>query len=338
MPDPLISVLMPVHAFTPFTIEAVQSVLAQTHRNIELLIVGKQDVCELIARLPSDERIRGIAREAPGVIGASNTGLYYARGEFIARMDSDDVCHPDRLSVQLNFAQSLNVTTLIGSRVEIFTQEGDLGNGNRHYQAWLNALLTNEAIRDSCLIELPLPNPSLFAHKDFWQRMGGYREMGWPEDYDLILRTWLARIPMAKPEETLLRWREHPHRLTRTDERYSRQAFIRAKAWALTRPQAQLGLNDGRPVWICGTGRNARYWHDELVANGAVVKGFVELDSARQKTQKRHLPVTTYAQLERHRDDALIVTAISNPDARSALQTWLAERQFRNGKDFILGG
>jgi len=219
MTEPLITVLMPVHAFTSFTIEAVNSVLTQSHSNIELLIVGKEDIKALIAQLPADERIRGIARNAAGVIGASNTGLQQARGEYIARMDSDDVCHPDRLRVQLEFSQRLPDMTLIGSRVNIFSNDGAVGNGNRHYQEWLNSLTTADAIEQSCFIELPLPNPSLFAHKNYWQQMGGYREMGWPEDYDLILRTWLAKIPMAKPDATLLYWREHPQRLTRTDKR-----------------------------------------------------------------------------------------------------------------------
>ena len=338
MPDPLISVLMPVHALTGYTVDAVQSVLAQSHQNFELLVVGKEDVNALVSHLPADTRIRAIAREAAGVVGASNTGLSCARGEYIARMDSDDVCHPERLRQQLTFAQSLSDMTLIGTRVAIFTEKGSLGNGNRRYQDWLNSLTATQAIKESCFIELPLPNPSLFAHRDYWMQIGGYREMGWPEDYDLILRTWLAGIPMAKPKATLLYWREHPQRLTHTDDRYSREAFTRAKAWALTQSAANLGLNAGRAVWICGTGRNARFWHDALIANGASVLGFVELDNAKRKTQKRHLPVITYSDLAQQRGDALIVTAISNPNARNSLIKWFIKRKLRMGDDFIIGG
>jgi len=91
-------------------------------------------------------------------------------------------------------------------------------------------------------------------------------------------------------------------------------------------------------VWICGTGRNARHWHDALVANNVEVRGFVELDTAKRKTHKRRLPVITYSELVSLQGDALVVTAISNPNARTALQTWLIDQGFICGKDFIVGG
>lgn len=338
MPDTLISVLLPVHAYTQYTTAAVQSILNQSHQHLELLLVGKEDIHTLAAKLPTDGRIRPIARESAGVIGASNTGLKHCRGDYIARMDSDDICHPERIQIQLKHARQFDNIALIGACVEIFTESGKLGNGNTHYQHWLNSLTDPQAISHACLIESPMPNPSLFAHKDYWAKMGGYREMGWPEDYDLILRTWLAGIPMAKPDSTLLHWREHPESLTRTDQRYSREAFIQAKAWALVQPQAKLGLAGSRAVWLCGTGRNARFWHDALVANDVRVMGFVELDSAKRKTQKRHLPVITYAELALQRDDALVITAVTNSAARVALHAWLLEQQLNEGTDFIIGG
>jgi len=140
MTSPLITVLLPVHAYTQFTQAAVNSVLAQSHQHLELLIIGHDDIVELLAKLPKDDRIRGIARNAPGVIGASNTGIAHARGEYIARMDSDDLCHPERLAIQLAMAQNLPELSLLGARVEIFIDEGELGNGNRLYQQWLNSL------------------------------------------------------------------------------------------------------------------------------------------------------------------------------------------------------
>lgn len=338
MSEPLISVFMPVREFSQYCLAAVQSILNQSHSNVELVIIGKDDISSLLAQLPNDPRIVGVSRTAPGVIGASNTGLKVCTGEYIARMDSDDISHPDRLKMQLTFLQAHPLIGLAGACVELFCDEAPLGQGNQHYQQWLNSLTTADDIAQACLIESPLPNPSLFAHRSFWDAIGPYREMGWPEDYDLILRTWLAGIPMGKPAGKLLRWREHPQRLTRTDSRYSRKAFINAKAWALTQPAAGLQVDTGRKIWICGTGRNARYWHDALIDNNAKVLGFVELDNAKVKTQKRNLPVITYTELSECVNDALVLSAVSGQSARAALTDWFAAHNMLNGKDYMLGG
>ena len=338
MPKPLISVLMPVHAFTPFTRIAVGSVLAQTHSELELLIIGKEDSPMLANQLPDDDRIRVVPRNAPGIVGALNTGLPLCNGDYIARMDSDDVCNVNRLDTQLALAHKHPDVGLIASRVRIFSDTEPVGNGNKQYEQWLNSLTTPEHIQQACLIESPMPHPSLFAHRDYWARMQGYRDNDWPEDYDLILRTWLANIPMAKPDAVLLNWREHPQRLTRTDTRYDRQAFIRAKAWALTQPESGLNLDHGRRVWICGTGRNARYWHDALAERHVTVLGFVELDNVKQKKQKRHLPVINYKTLASAKTDTLVVSAISGTLARKALVNWFEEQNMQANQDFVLGG
>lgn len=337
-PEPLISVMMPVREFSAYCVTAVESVLRQSYQNLELVVIGHEDIVELLSKLPQDTRISGVSRTAAGVIGAANTGLSTCRGEYIARMDSDDICHPDRLRTQLTFLQNNPQIELVGACVELFCNDAPIGHGNLAYQQWLNSVTTAEEIANACLIELPMPNPSLFAHRSYWNAIGSYRDMGWPEDYDYILRSWLSGVAMAKPPGVLLQWREHPQRLTHTDSRYSREAFIKAKAWALSQPEAGMGVDAGRRIWICGTGRNARYWHDALVTNGATVLGFVELDSAKVKTQKRHLPVITYKQLIEQNRDALIVSAISGNSARTSLLAWFSANKMRIGLDYVLGG
>lgn len=336
--NPLVSILMPVRQWSPFIEAAVESVITQSHTNLELLLIGKNDIHELVQRLPSDSRLRGIAREQPGIIGALNTGLKSCHGDYIARMDDDDLCTPNRIEHQLAMAATMENNALIGARVDIFSNDATIGRGNAIYQQWLNAVCTNEQIRRASFIESPLPHPTFFAHKSFWTTMGGYHDQGWPEDYDLILRAWLAGMPMSKPEPILLRWREHANRLTRTDSRYSREAFTKAKAWALSQSAAGFNLHAGRAVWVCGTGRNARYWHDALIDQGVTVRGFVELDTAKTKHQKRHLPVITYQVLEQNLGDALCISAISNHHARKALQQWFVDKGLTEGKHFLLGG
>src|SRR5258708_35322571 len=109
MAAPAVSVIIPVLNAAPYLGEAIRSILAQSFDDLELIVVddgsddGSQDVAALcreadhrvrLAFLERDHRTRSGAR-------ASNVGLDMARGDFIARMDADDVAPPDRLAVQL---------------------------------------------------------------------------------------------------------------------------------------------------------------------------------------------------------------------------------------------
>jgi glycosyltransferase involved in cell wall biosynthesis len=334
--ETLISVVMPVREYRSHTAAAVASILAQTHAAIELLIVGHDDVQLLLDRLPKDIRIRGLSRSAPGIVGALNSGLHAASGVYIARMDDDDISRPKRLAAQLNFMRSHPIIDLCGARVTFFSDDVAIGEGNRRYEHWLNQQTVPDAIHHQCFVECPLPHPTLFAHRDVWQALDGYRNNPWPEDYDLILRAWLLGMQMGKPDGILLDWREHAGRLTWHDPRYRREAFIQAKAWALA--HSELLRDRGRAVWLCGTGRNARYWFDALTTLEVEVKGFVDLDRPASRQRKRHRPVITYASLWKVREDELVITAVTNLQAREQLTQWFAQQQWVSGRDYILGG
>ncbi len=110
--DPVITVIMPVYNVQAYIEEAVSSVLAQTHRDFELLIVDDASPDESIALIESkfsDQRIRIISQENRGLAGARNTGIREARGKYIAFLDSDDFWHKDKLKKHLVcFNQSPN--------------------------------------------------------------------------------------------------------------------------------------------------------------------------------------------------------------------------------------
>ena len=333
--------LLPVREWRPTTTTAVRSVLSQTLGDLELLLVGHDDVDTLVERLPRDSRLRGIRRAASGIVGALSSGLDAARGRYVARMDDDDIAYPERLERQLAHLEADPRLGLVGARVRLIDAAGGrdgVGPGNRRYERWLNALTTPEAIRDACFVECPLPHPTWLARRDVWSALGGYRDLDGPEDHDLVLRARNAGIGMGKPEPVLLDWREHAGRLTHRDTRYRREAFTDVRARAALDPRSGFGLDAGRPAWICGTGRNARWWHDALVRHGATVAGFVDLERADARRRKRHRPVITYADLWERRGGALLVTAITNPTARAALVETFGARGLANGRDYLLGG
>ncbi|MEE9333592.1 MAG: glycosyltransferase family 2 protein [Granulosicoccaceae bacterium] len=330
----LISVLMPVRKMRAYTHLAISSILDQCHQNLELILIGQADQA-LPSEMQPNKRVRWITREQPGIVGALNTGLANAKGEYITRMDDDDIAHPERLSIQLDHLLTHQLD-ICGARVRFFNESEQIGEGNQRYAKWLNGLTSSDAINRSIFIESPIPHPTFFAHKRVWQQLGGYEDNHWPEDYDLLLRAWQLGLSMGKPEQILLDWREHPNRLTYTDSRYSRQSFTNAKAAMLCASIDAFGL-DKRPIWIAGTGRNSRNWFDALQNNGVKADGFVDLDRADIKSSKRDKPVVSYESFRAESADRFLIIALGSDEARKQAVDWCLGVGMMEMADFVAG-
>ncbi|MFK7995180.1 MAG: glycosyltransferase [Granulosicoccus sp.] len=340
----LVSVVLPIRQWQASTHLAVQSILDQSYRNIELLLIGQKCLNPLSAGLHSaqitDERIRLISRQSPGITGALNTGLAKSRGEYIARMDDDDIAYPQRLDIQLHYLHEHPQITLCAGGVRFVDNTGcsiNVGAGNKRYANWLNQLTDPQAIALACYAENPMPHPTLLARRTIWKQLEGYREIDGPEDHDLILRAMLKGIRMGKPSAVVLDWRDHDARLTRTDTRYRREAFVALSAQALTQDHNALAGRPGRAVWIAGTGKQARNWHDELTALGVTVRGFVDVARPSSNRKKRQLVVITYEQLTEQRSDALLLCAVTQPAGRDAIRQFCHRQSWQEGTDFIMG-
>ncbi|MFK7861846.1 MAG: glycosyltransferase [Granulosicoccus sp.] len=340
----LVSVILPIRQWRDETLLAIQSILLQSHHNIELLLIGQASLQDLIAGLEqsgvNDDRIRLLSRKLPGIVGALNTGLYAARGKFIARMDDDDIAYPERLEKQLHYLRLHPTVKLCAGAVRFIDKQGNtckVGAGYQRYAKWLNQLTDSHAIALACYAENPMPHPTLLAHRDVWMQLGGYRDVDGPEDHDLILRAMLAGIRMGKPDTVVLDWREHDARLTRTDKRYRRDAFVALSAQALINKNGALAGDTERPVWIAGTGKQARHWHDELTALNVIVRGFVDMARPGPSREKRKLTVITYDQLAEQRTDELVLSAITQSTGRVAIKRFCHEQSWIEGTDFIIG-
>ena len=145
-------------------------------------------------------------------------------------MDADDVAHPERLQVQLEELERDPKLDVVSCRVAHFSDNGPVGRGFQLYEEWLNALVCHEDILRERFVESPLPHPTVMARKRVLLAAGGYRDRGWPEDYDLWLRLAERGCRFGKVPRVLLHWRDHGDRLTRNDSRYAVERFLERKA------------------------------------------------------------------------------------------------------------
>lgn len=178
----LISVVMPVHNALPYLDEAVRSILGQSYWNFEFVIFDDASTDGSTQRLREwaarDHRIRLHEGERNlGPAASSNFVVQKARTALIARMDADDVSHPERLSEQVALLRSRPDVGLVGSLCEILDGRGHVIRGPDEWrldrQSWF----------------APFPHGSIMFRRDMFERIGGYREqcVFW-EDQDLFLR------------------------------------------------------------------------------------------------------------------------------------------------------
>jgi glycosyltransferase involved in cell wall biosynthesis len=206
--SPTISVLMPVYNAQPYLRQAVDSVLSQTVGDFEFICVddgctdGSPRILQEYAQ--RDSRMRIITRANGGVTSALNAGLAVARGEYIARMDADDIALPSRFQHQLEYMSDHPECAAVGCWVIHIDANGvERLRAQRH--------LLHEQITD-CLWEGnggALPHFGAFIRRSLLTRLGNYREQfRTAQDLDLFLR--LSEIGrLANVPQFLIRYREH---------------------------------------------------------------------------------------------------------------------------------
>jgi glycosyltransferase involved in cell wall biosynthesis len=324
-------VLLPVRDAATTLADCLASLASQTLEDHEVVAVddGSSDssgaLLEQAAR--KDGRVRVLRTGPRGLVAALNLALTHARGALLARMDADDLAHPERLALQARRLEEDPETAVLGCRVALLPGPGT-GRGLVAYLEWQNGLLEHQAIVRDLLVESPLVHPSVMLWARALRALGGYRDCGGPEDYDLWLRAHALGLRFAKLPETLLSWRDHPGRLTRRDPRYAAARFRDLKLEALERGP----LVGGRAVVLWGAGPIGKAWSRALRARGHPVAAFVEVDPRKLGGRLHGAPVLDVATAGALRGP-LHLAAVGQPGARARIRAEAARLGLRDGVD-----
>ena len=230
--SPLISILLPVWNAAATLPACLRSLQRQTEQRWQCVLVddGSDDGSLACARwfAAQDARFTVVATSHQGLVAALHTGLAYCRGRFVARMDADDLMHRQRLALQVRALEESPHLTAVGCHVRLFPRHG-LPEGRRAYERWLNSIDTPDRVRQDAFVECPLAHPTLMLRREVLQTLG-YRDCGWPEDYDLLLRLLTRGYEVGVVPRRLLSWRDTPGRLSRTSPTYALERFAACKA------------------------------------------------------------------------------------------------------------
>lgn len=330
-----ISVIMPCFNAEVTLARAVQSIQEQTWSDWELIIVddGSTDSSPTIAsKLASaDKRIRVIDLAHQGVAAASNTGFAESCGAIIARMDADDVSHPQRLKKQLSALNEQADMDAV-SCLARFAGDRQTACGYAHHVDWTNCHLTPEHIALNRFVDLPFPHPTIMYRRTLVDKFGGYCEGDFPEDYEMVLRWISMGVQIGKVREVLYEWYDPATRLSRTDSRYDMQAFHHCKAPYLAEAIKACG-NDQRELWIWGAGRPARKCAQPLEVAWKPAAGFIDIDPRKIGSTIQGRPVIGADALP-PADQAVIVSYVGNRGAGSRIRDALLAKGRIEGEDF----
>ncbi len=331
---PRVSVLLPVRDAAATLPEALASLGKQTLQDHEVVVIddasrdGSGEILEAAAR--GDSRLRVLRGATRGLVAALNEALQAAASPLVARMDADDVAHPERLELQVARLARDDQTDVLGCRVR-WLGEAAIGNeGMRAYVDWLNGLIDHATIVRDLFVESPLAHPSVMMRTAALRGLGGYRRFDGPEDYDLWLRAHAAGLRFGKCPETLLDWRDRAARLTRTDPRYRAERFRDLKVAALGRGP----LAAGRPCVVWGAGPVGKGFGRALLAAGHAVAAFVEVDVNKIGQRIQGVPVVDLESAGRF-PGALHLAAVGQPGARARIRAEAARLGLAEGRDLI---
>lgn len=329
---PRISIVMPYRNAAATLPEALASVQAQTFADWELLAVDDHSTdgsAAIVAQAAADDpRIRRLRNlHSPGVVGASATAGEAATAGWLARMDSDDISHPARLERQWAMACREPGCDVIGCGVEILNP---LGDGMSRHVEWVNSRRTPGEISHARFIENPLVHPSALMRKAAVDAAGGYREVPWAEDHDLWLRLFEAGATFAKVPETLLKWRDSPGRLTRSDARYGEKPRQRMRAHFL----ARLPEVAARGVAIAGAGPIGKSLARELLALGVTVHGFFEVHPRRIGERIHGAEVAGLECFGARWREGVLLSAVGLPGVREEIHQLAMAAGYVEGADF----
>jgi glycosyltransferase involved in cell wall biosynthesis len=218
---PTISVLMPVYNGEKYLREAVDSILEQTFRDFEFLIIndGSTDHTMSVLGSYSDPRIRIINHKRNlGIVKRLNEGICESKGKYIARMDSDDISLPDRLAQQADFMDENRNIAVCGSFVKVF--------GNSKRAIW-KVPTDHEKIKSLMLFHAAINHPTVLIRTSVLRNHHLYYDpsMKESEDYDLWVRIMNYSKVANLPKALLGRRIHSDHKNNRDrDERISRWA------------------------------------------------------------------------------------------------------------------
>lgn len=200
--EKLVSVILPVGDEISYFNDAVESIVKQTYKNIEVLIIDSSQASIYVKEIikPYGDKIRYIYQEKSGIANALNLGIKEARGYYIARMDADDISLPDRIAAQVDYLEANPSVCVLATEYDYIEKDGGIVELETKEVDY-------ETVKAQLIFENPIAHPSIMFRTSLFESGWKYNNV-YSEDLDL----WINLAKSVKIEilnKKLLLYRRH---------------------------------------------------------------------------------------------------------------------------------
>ncbi len=215
---PKISVLMPVARLDKYFESALNSILAQTFCEFELIVLANgcsdTEYSELLKVCSIDKRVILKRLVVCGLMFALNYGIEISRADIIARMDCDDLSFNKRFSLQYDFLKKNKHVDVVGGRIRLIDADGkNLDKSFKYYES-------HAEIIKVLPYRNPLCHPALMMRKSALLKVWGYRYGLMSEDHEMFIRMMYAGVKFHNISDEILEYRRHPSQITDISKSY----------------------------------------------------------------------------------------------------------------------
>jgi len=225
-----VSILLPFKNAAPWLEETVSSILNQNDTDWELICINDHsgdNGAEIIENY-QDSRIRVINNESKGIISALQLGLKLSTGNFITRMDADDIMPNGRLILLHDSLLNSARKTVVTGKVKYFA-EGILSEGFLKYEQWVNERIDSQDHYDHIYRECVVASPNWMVRKEDLLDYNIFERLEYPEDYDLVFHWYKNQFNVKSLDTVTLLWRDHSTRTSKNSEVYNQRALFSLK-------------------------------------------------------------------------------------------------------------
>jgi len=255
---PLVSIIMAVKDTAPYLHDCINSIIAQTYQNWELIAVNDHstdatpEILDAFAK--ADSRIRIFHSDVPKLIPTLQRGYREVRGTLINRMDSDDKMPDYKIQVLVDEWHKYGKGHVIAGGTEHFVDEGEVGDGFLRYERWLNEVARTSTHYQQIYKECVIPSHCWLLHKEDLDAVGAFDPIVYPEDYDLCFRMYRHGLKIIGIDYILHHWRDRSNRISRTWDEYKDNRYFDLKM----RFFYDIDRDYERPLVLWGAGRNGK--------------------------------------------------------------------------------